>query len=62
MKEFDGCDKKLLQNAIPTLVERLSDEHLETRQLATNILLELSPKAAKQAGVRVEMPYLYYAN
>lgn len=62
MKEIDNGDKMLLQGAIPILVVRLRDEQLKTRQLATNVLLELNPKAAKQAGVRVEMPYLYYAN
>jgi len=61
MKEIDDGDKKLFQDAIPILVEKLRDEKLETRQLATNVLLELSPKAAKQAGVHVEMPYSYYA-
>ena len=61
MKEIDDGDRKLLQGAIPALVKRLHENNLETRQLATNILLELNPKEAKQAGVRVEMPYLYYA-
>jgi HEAT repeat protein len=62
MKEIKDADKKLLQDTIPILVEKLHDEKLETRQLATNVLLELSPKAAKQVGVHVEMPYSYYAN
>ena len=62
MKEIDNGKKKLLQDTIPILVEKLRDEKPETRQLATNVLLELNPKAAKQAGVRVEMPYSYYAN
>ena len=61
MKEIDNGDKRRLQDAIPILVDKLRDEKLETRQLATNVLLELNPKAAKQAGVHLEMPYSYYA-
>jgi HEAT repeat protein len=62
MKDIDDGDKKFLQDAIPILVERLHNDNLETRQLATNVLLELNPKAAKQAGVIVVPPYSFYTN
>jgi hypothetical protein len=62
MKDIDDGDKKLLQDSIPILMERLHDGHLETRQLATNVLLELDPKAAKKAGVIVVPPYSLFSN
>jgi hypothetical protein len=61
MREIGGSDKKLLESAVPTVVERLRDRNSEARKLATNILLELNPKAAKQAGSVVVPPYSFYA-
>jgi HEAT repeat protein len=61
MRDFSSGTKRLLQPAIPMLVKRLQDENPEARKLATNILLELDPKAAKQAGVLVVPPYSFYA-
>jgi len=62
MRDISEGNKRLLVNAVPVVEQRLKDENPEVRKLATNVLLELNPKAAKQAGVIVVPPYSFYAN
>ena len=62
MRDMSDGNKRILHDAVPLLVEMLREENPEIRQLATNVLLELDPKAAKRAGIRVVPPYSFYAN
>ena len=61
MRDISDHNKTLLQGGAPLISLRLQDDNPEVRQLATNVLLELAPKAAKQAGVLVVPPYSLYA-
>jgi HEAT repeat protein len=62
IRDINEGNKRLLVNAVPIVERRLKDENPEVRKLATNVLLELNPKAARQAGVIVVPPYSFYAN
>ena len=61
MRHTSGYNRILLQGAAPIVAEHLKDENPEVRELTTNVLLELDPKAAKKAGVIVPLPYSLYA-
>jgi len=62
MRQVGGYKRILLQDAAPIVAQHLKDENPEVRELTTNVLLELDPRAAKQAGVIVPLPYSLYAH
>jgi HEAT repeat protein len=62
MRHTSGYMGILLQDAAPIVAQHLKDQSPEVRELTTNVLLELDPRAAKQAGVIVPLPYSLYVH